>query len=289
VTGGARCSVVIATRNRRGTLVATLAALQSAHSGVPIIVVDNASSDGTPAAVREAFPGVDVIALDANHGAAARNLGVAHSRTAYVAFNDDDTYWSAGSLEPACALLDAHPRVAAVCASVRVGPGAALDRACRLMETSPLPKRTACPGVPIASFLAGATVVRRDAFLDAGGFHPRFLIGAEEALLALDLMAAGWELVYDERLVVHHDPCSVSRDPCMRRRLVTRNRLWVTWLRRSFPAAFAYTARVGARALRDRDVRRAAAEAFFGLPWVLRERRPVPRSVERRYAAVREL
>ncbi|MBV9104210.1 MAG: glycosyltransferase [Candidatus Eremiobacteraeota bacterium] len=284
-----RCSLVIATRNRREALLRSLAHLMEEDPSVPIIVVDNGSNDGTSEQVRRSFTGVHVVTLPSNRGAAARNVGARMASTPYVAFNDDDTYWSAGSLERACTLLDRHARVAALCANVRVLPGAAVDRACRLMAESALEKRTACPGTAIASFLAGATVVRREAFLAAGGFHPRFFIGAEEALLSIDLMSAGWELVYDDELLVYHTPCNVERDHALRKRLVARNRLWTAWLRNSLPAALGYSLRVAARALKDPDLRRALSEALRGLGWILRERRPMPRVIERRYAVISEV
>ena len=63
----------------------------------------------------------------------------------------------------------------------------------------------------VLGFLAGASVVRRHAVLDVGGFEPRFFLGGEEQLLAIDLRAAGWCLAYVDDVVVHHHP-SPRRD-----------------------------------------------------------------------------
>ncbi|MBV9648411.1 MAG: glycosyltransferase family 2 protein, partial [Candidatus Eremiobacteraeota bacterium] len=68
-----------------------------------------------------------------------------------------------------------------------------------------------------------------------------------------------------------------------------RNRLWTAWLRNSLPAALGYSLRVAARALKDPDLRRALSEALRGLGWILRERRPMPRVIERRYAVISEV
>ena len=78
-------------------------------------------------------------------------------------------------------------------------------------------RRPGLPGPALGSFLAGASVLRRDAFLDAGGFHSRLWLGGEEELLAVDLATAGWELCYVEDLTVHHQ-ASTLRDPSKRRR-----------------------------------------------------------------------
>ena len=64
-------TVVIATRNRRPELCATLGRLRALPEEPPVIVVDNGSADGTPAAVRDAFPEVEVVARRRNAGASA--------------------------------------------------------------------------------------------------------------------------------------------------------------------------------------------------------------------------
>ncbi|HEX5740335.1 MAG TPA: glycosyltransferase family A protein, partial [Pilimelia sp.] len=84
----AAVTVVVATRNRRDTLLRSLA-----HHRVPVVVVDNASTDGTAPAVRAAYPDVCVVPLDRNAGAAARTVGAKLACTPYVAFADDDSYW----------------------------------------------------------------------------------------------------------------------------------------------------------------------------------------------------
>ena len=273
------CTIVIASYDRREILDATLRKLAELPSAPPVVVVDNGSSDGTAAMVRERWPGVQLVALPENRGAAARNEGVRAATTRYVAFCDDDCWWHPGTIARAVALLDAHPEVALLNARVVVYDRH-VDEACALMAASPLPKRSACPGPAIASFLAGASVVRRDAFLSVGGYHARYHIGAEESLLALDLLARGWEMVYVDDLVVHHDPYAAGRVPERRRRLVLRNRLWTAWLRRSARGAWRATLRLLREGTRDPVALAALKDAVTGLPWVLRERRPVDRRVE---------
>ncbi|MDB5071754.1 MAG: glycosyl transferase [Candidatus Eremiobacteraeota bacterium] len=274
------CTIVIASYNRRPLLDATLAKLREVPEAPPVVVVDDGSTDGTADMVRERWPNVQVVALPENHGAAARNAGVRAARTRYVAFCDDDCWWRSGGIARAVALLDAHPGVALLNARVVVHDDERVDEACAQMEASPLPKRTACPGSAIVSFMAGASVVRRDAFLSVGGYHERYHIGAEEPLAALDLLAQGWEMIYVNDLVVHHYPCTGGRVPERRRRMVLRNRLWTAWLRRSARGAWRATVALARQARRDRVARGALLDAMRGLPWILRERRPVDARVE---------
>jgi hypothetical protein len=176
-------------------------------------------------------------------------------------------------------LLDSHASLAAVTARVLVGAEHIEDPTCARMAASPLPNDLGVPGSIIFGCMAGACVMRRSAFLAAGGYHPRFFIGAEEALLAIDLMTAGWKMAYIPTLVVHHEPSTV-RDRGARRRMLTRNALWCAWLRRPFKSAAKQTGRLLQIAVQDPASMRGAMDALWGLPWVLRQRHVVPPHIE---------
>jgi GT2 family glycosyltransferase len=274
-------SIVVLTHNRAEELRRTLARLSGLSGRYPLIVVDNASTDSTAALVRREFPSAILVPLRDNIGAAARNAGVRLARSPYVAFCDDDSWWSEGSLELAAGLLEAYPRVAAVCARILLGPEAREDPVCKVLQSSPLP-RAGLPGPALLGFIACATVFRRRAFLDAGGYERRFFVGGEEELLSLDLLAQGWSIVYAPRLTIHHYP-SPQRDNPRRRRIVLRNALWVAWLRLPLASALRRTWRI-CRASRDgRAAAAALLEAMREAPWVWRERSVMPPQVLRLY------
>lgn len=152
---------MVATRNRREALERTL----PLHTG-PVILVDNGSTDGTPAFVRDRFPHVRVVDAGRNLGSPARNVGVELAQTPYVAFADDDSWWAEGALERAADVLDAHPRLAVLAARVLVGPEERTDPVSVLMARSPLPG-TAGPACwaswPAARWCAGRRFSRRAA------------------------------------------------------------------------------------------------------------------------------
>lgn len=264
-----QATVVVLTYNRRAEVLRTLKQLRALSEQPPIIVVDNASTDETAAAVARAFPEVTLVRLPRNIGAAGRNAGVARASTLYVAFSDDDTWWAPGALARAVEILERYPRLAAVTAQVLVGPDHRVDPVSREMAASPLGS-DGLPGPRLLGFLAGASVFRRAAFLDAGGYEPRLFIGAEEKLLAYGLAERGWSLAYVPELVVHHHP-SRARDPAARSLMLERNELWIACLRRPLAVAARQTLRTPPRAL---------WRALAGLPWVVRARRPLPPDVE---------
>jgi GT2 family glycosyltransferase len=239
ITIGEAVTVIVLTYNRRAELLTTLQRLAALPEQPAIIVVDNASDYDVQRCVHERHPQIEVVTMPANIGAAARNHGVERAATRYVAFCDDDTWWAPGALAHAAATLDAHPQVAVLCARILVGEKLETDPTSRLMARSPLPS-AGLPGRAILGYMAGASVMRRAAYRQVGGYHPRLFLGGEEELVALDLAAAGWAMVYDERLLLHHHPSSL-RDAGKRRRLLLRNAIWVGWLRLPLPAAMRRT------------------------------------------------
>ena len=275
-----RVTVVVATHNRCERLRATVPRHLALPERPRVIVVDDASTDGTADALAAEQPRVDVIRLGSNVGAAARNCGVRASSTPYVALTDDDAWWRPDALRRAADLLDAHPRLAVVQAHVLVGPAERDDATCTLMSQSPLPPRNDQPGHPILSFVACAAVVRRAAFLAADGFSPRLGIGGEEQLLGWDLAAAGWQLSYAPEILAHHDPPPAADGRPSRRETIFRNAIWTTWLRRPIGPAARATAAMLASAPRDRTTARAVVRAVVGGAWVLRQRHVSPPHVE---------
>ncbi len=274
-----RVSVVVITRDRVTDLLNAVAHLDALAERPRILVVDNGSSDGTPAAVRARFPDVEVVALPENRGAAARTVAVERVTTPYVAFADDDSWWAPGALTRAANALDAHPRLALVNAHILVGPAERDDPICLEMAASPLPAAPDQPGHPLLSFIACAAMVRRDAYLAVGGFHPRLSVGGEEEIVGHDLAGAGWQMSYLPDVVVHHH-ASINRDAHRRRATGIRNTLWTIWLRRPVRSALVRTARQLRRLPRDRVTLQGVAQALAGAPWVLRERRVSPPHVE---------
>jgi GT2 family glycosyltransferase len=278
-------AVVIATRNRGTELLGTLARLDALHEQLPIVVVDNGSTDGTAELVRTHYPGVRVVGLRRNRGGAARTVGARLVDSPYVAFSDDDSWWAPGALGRAADLLNRHPRLAVLAARVLVGPDQRLDPVCDQMAHSPLPSADDLPGPSVLGFIACGAVVRRTAFLEVGGFDVRLGVGGEEELLSVDLATRGWGLAYVEEVVAYHHP-SPTRDPSGRRRIQVRNALWSAWLRRPLGGAARQTAHLAALAMHQPGAWSGVLLAMLGLPWVLRERRPVHRELE---AALRTL
>jgi GT2 family glycosyltransferase len=269
-SGDHRVTVVVATRDRWQDLETSL----PKHSG-PVLLVDNASRDDTPDRVTRAFPDVTVLRLRHNAGAVARNLGVRASHTPYVAFADDDSWWEPGALDRAADLLDAHPHIGLLAARVLVGESGTTDPVCEEMAASALGTRPGEPGPRVLGFIACGAVVRRSAYLEAGGFDPVTFFAGEEERLALDLAGAGWAICYAPDVVARHVP-SVSRDVARRLVRIRRNEILTAVMRRPAPHVL-LTLR---RAVSSPHGRRGVLAALPRLVAALRARRLLPPEVE---------
>lgn len=301
-----RVTVVVMTRDRRESLARTLTELTRTEptrteltrtatgsdrprGGLPpVVVVDNGSADGTPDLVADRFPAVRLVTLPSNAGAMARNVGVALADTPYVAFSDDDSWWAPGALTRAADLLDAAPRLGVLVAQVRLpadgtapgdGTDSAVDPASVKAGLALLGHEPDLPGPSVAGFPACAAVVRRSAFLAAGGFSPVLGFGGEEELLSLDLAAAGWGQAYAGDVVAVHAPDSARDDADARWALQQRNSALTAWLRLPTSTAVRATGNLGLAALRDRTARPALWGLVRRLPRALGGRRQVPTAV----------
>lgn len=260
----ARTTVVIASRNRADNLMRTLTHLS--ELAVPVILVDNASTDDTVSRVRKEFPYVLVLESAVNRGAVGRNLGVQAARTPFVAFSDDDSWWAPDALERSEPIFDAHQDLALIAARTLVGPSERPDPITPLLRDSPLGEGVAGPAV--LGFMACSAIVRRQAFLDVGGFSPVLFFRGEETLLSWDLAAAGWALCYVEDVVAHHHPAA-SRAPDGEI-VERRNAVLASWMRRPVGSALAAS-------LKDPRAFRAALPR---LRQALRQRRELPEHLE---------
>ncbi|MBC8105552.1 MAG: glycosyltransferase [Anaerolineae bacterium] len=211
-------SFVISTHNRRKVLLNTLASLYLCglqQEAFEIIVVDNASKDGTAEAVEREFPHVLLLPQKRNRGSCAKNLALPHARGRYIVFLDDDSYPRYGSVARMIRHFVADPDLGAVVFEVHLPDGSA--------------ECSAYPDV----FIGCGTGFRRQALAEVGGLPEDFFMQAEEYDLSLRLLDAGWTVKRFDDLHVVHLKASTARRPRRVMRLDVRNNLILT--RRYFP------------------------------------------------------
>ncbi|MDP9175187.1 MAG: glycosyltransferase [Planctomycetota bacterium] len=209
---------LISTYNRREVLLHTLGELakDAGRSGIAseIIVVDNASRDGTADYIARQFPRVKLIREKRNRGACAKNLGLATARSPFVIFLDDDSYPAAGSVRRMLGHFAADPSLGAAVFDVILPDG---SHEC-----------SAYPNV----FIGCGTGFRREALMQTGGLPEDFFMQAEEYDLSLRLLDGGWKIERFD-LPLWHLKTAAARIPTRTTRLDTRNNLLL--ITRYFP------------------------------------------------------
>jgi GT2 family glycosyltransferase len=257
-----KLSYVIITRNRREALLRTLECVREntplARRSWEVIVVDNASDDGSAEAVAKQFRGVRMICLNENEGMPARNHGFREARGRYVCMLDDDSYPTGDAIPKSVAYLERHPKTAAVVGRVELPNGE-------------------CEGPALPCVLLGGASVVRKSVLDAtGGFAPEFFRQAEEYDLSFRILRGGHRIERFEDVVFRHEKAPGGRSSALTHRMDLRNNLILVerYLPKSLRRYYRYDwiRRYSALARHDghgRAVRQAMHEA---LVWARRER-----------------
>src|SRR5258706_1922519 len=168
-------SFVVSTFNRRDVLLKTIAEIDRCglkRDEFETIVVDNASTDGTSAALRQAYPMIHLLHQEFNAGPVSKNLAIRSARGRYVVFLDDDSYPAPGALHRMMKHFEAEPRLGAAIFTVTLPDG---SREC-----------SAHPNV----FIGCGTGFRRTDLEQVGGLPTDFFMQAQEYDPSLRPLAA---------------------------------------------------------------------------------------------------
>jgi GT2 family glycosyltransferase len=263
-------SVAFLAYNRREELLVSLRNMVAA-SGYPreqleVIVIDNASTDGTVDAVRSAFPSVRIIANDRNVGAPGWNRGFAAARGDYVLILDDDAYLRPGGLERAV-----RAAVAEHADLVSFSVVSASDEDHRLNDDWQ---------TGLLSYWGCAALVSAPALRALGGYDPNIFIWANEVEFTMRLLDGGFRHLYlPDVYAIHMKKRIVEFD--RRRYLVNaRHHGYIAGKLMRGPDAAATVWHVAQQAVIDSLVHdpmaaAAAKEVLVGLAMGLRHRHPV--------------
>lgn len=213
-------SAILVNYNDRRHLGPCLTSLRAElGDGDEIIVVDNASSDGSPAYLVTEFPSVRLIANKDNRGfGAANNQGLEAATGAMVLFLNTDTIVRPGAIHRLAETLTGNPDAAAVGpalvhpdGSFQVSFGKTVSFSGQLVQKlilNPFYKRALrSRAVPrsVGWLSAACLLARMDMIRRIGGFDERFFLYFEDIDLCRRLAAAGGRLIFEPRAAVVHE------------------------------------------------------------------------------------
>jgi hypothetical protein len=240
-------AIVIVNYNTRDDLERCLASL-AARQGLPdtrVIVVDNASQDGSAAMVQQAHPWAELIETGHNGGYAyANNIGLRRCGYAqgnapetlprYALLLNPDTVVPPNALAQAVAFMDAHPDVGAMGPRL-VREDGSLDRACRRSFPTPAVSFYHLSGLArlypnsprfarynltyldetqqadVDAVVGAFMLMRAEALEQAGLLDEVFFMYGEDLDLCYRIKRQGWRIVYNPALTVLHRKGAASR------------------------------------------------------------------------------
>ena len=234
-------SAIVVHRDGRELLRACLESLRPALArvggGAELIVVDNASSDGSRELVRERFPDVRLLTLDRNAGfAGGVSAGLRAAGGDWILTLNDDATVEPGAVRALLEAAESVPQVWSVASQMRFAAdpdvinsagigvdslGVAFDR---LVGRS----SAASEARPVEVFgaSAGAALYRRSMLVELSGFDESFHIYLEDVDLAWRARMRGWRSLYAPgALVYHHHSATSGHSSSAKHYYVGRNRV----------------------------------------------------------------
>ena len=226
-------SIIIVNWNTRELLAKCLESI-AAHPPertFEVLVVDNASSDGSAQMVQERFAWVQLIENQKNVGfARANNQAIQRCRGQYILLLNSDTEVLPGALEGLVAFMESHPRAGAAGARL-LNPDGSLQPSChpmltpgrelwRLLFLEHIRARATYPmhrwddTVPrrVEVIKGACLLLRREALNRVGLLDESYFMYTEEVDLCYRLARAGWELWWvPVAAVIHHGEASSSQ------------------------------------------------------------------------------
>lgn len=231
-----KLSIIIVSWNVRDLLERCLRSIAERAFEAPheVIVIDNASVDGSAAMVREKFPQVNLIENTENRGfAVACNQGIRESAGEYVFFLNPDSEITEGLIEKLTGYLDVHADVGIVAPQVLNADGSIQSS----IQRFPTPAsqlgvlfkvRRFFPHLLSQYYAAdfdynkdeqdvdqpdgAALMVRKEALKLLGGFDEQFFLWFDEVDLCRRFKNAGWRIVYCSRVhIIHHSGKSFAQ------------------------------------------------------------------------------
>lgn len=224
-------SFIIVSWNGREYLRQCLSSISSnggAGIAAEIIVIDNASTDGSPEMVAEFFPGVVLVRLQENLGfAKGNNIGIARARGRYLALVNSDVELRKGCMETLVQFMDTRPKVGLVGPRILNADGS-LQSSCRRF---PRLWRVACRTLALddifprlthpahesgpVDVLSGCFWFARKAAIDeVGNLDERFFMYSEDVDWCRRFRDAGWGVQYvPQAEAVHYGGASSRNAP----------------------------------------------------------------------------
>lgn len=194
-----KASFVIVNYNRKDELLLTISKtkeiIKNASKDYEIIIVDNASTDGSSNAIKLQHPDVILLENQVNIGAPAWNAGFSKAKGEYFVILDDDSHLETG-LDDAFRYLDENKNVGVLALNIKGGA----------FNTSHWTDMAETVG-----FIGCGFVLRREVYEKIGGYAEWIFLYTNEYEYGIRCLEAGYKIIYFEKCHVLHRTSSINR------------------------------------------------------------------------------
>jgi len=191
-------TVNILSFNRKEELRFTLTKVfEQDYKNIEVIVVDNASSDGTQEMVKTEFPNVNIIELKKNIGIAGWNKGFEAAKGEYVLVLDDDSYPDNGTIQAGIEIITNDKKVSVIGFAI-------YNSHFQKIENDEYYHCSSKSVREVSGFIGCGAIIRRNHFLKLGGFDPMIFLYYNELEFSIRSMNAGYKLLFDPNHKVNH-------------------------------------------------------------------------------------
>ncbi len=241
---GVDLSIVIVNWNTRALLLDCLASVYHTirELSFEVFVVDNASTDGSVAAVRQEYPQAVVIENERNLGcAAANNQALRQMAGRYALLLNTDAVLTEGAVEKLLRFMESHPRVAMGCGQLLNADGTKQnsianfpsfltllgnESVLRILwpKRFPSKRREYAAPIPVESCIGACLMVRKAAMDAVGLLDERYFFFMEETDWARAMKEAGWESWFVPDARIYHLQGQSAGDNIEARKMFYRSR-----------------------------------------------------------------
>lgn len=237
-----KVTIVIPNYNGKHFMEPCLSSLsEQTYKDFHILVVDNASSDGSIEYMEENYPDIELIKLQKNYGfSKAVNIGIQHSRTPYVILLNNDTTVDTRYVEEMVKAIEKSPKIFSVSSKmIQMYHPELIDSAGDLYTLLGWGVCRGC-GRPVSNYTkydeiftacAGAAIYRRSVFDEIGYFDENHFAYLEDIDIGYRARIYGYYNMYCPTALVYHvgSGTSGSKYNSFKVKLAARNNLYLNY------------------------------------------------------------
>ncbi|ALA70061.1 glycosyl transferase [Geobacillus stearothermophilus 10] len=222
-------SIVMLAWNRKDDVRESLCYIQKIdYEPLEIIVVDNASTDGTAEMVEEEFADVRLIKIGKNIGIAAYNVGFEQAKGKYIVAIDDDSFPARHAIRRMVQVFEKDEQLGAVAFDVR-NYYHYDEIKNELEDTDETVGVKAVASDYLMSFNGAGVGIRKDLFKKIGYYPEEFFLYHNEMDCAFKIWDAGYRIEFYSNIVSYHKYSPKNRASWRAPFYYTRNAFWLVW------------------------------------------------------------